>query len=391
VSLTKKDEIIPTVTGMAVLLDDQKPLACRCRLTRGEPGIFLRSESRDSSEGKIISAVDANVVNCQDLRGFNDPSSPAALLKCALVIMGIVSPTAILDESSEPIATALQGFFRVDFSVRLEIISTSLLPQGSGMGTSSILAGCILAAIAHCRGRPLTTERLIHLVLLLEQCLTTGGGFQDQANGLVGGVKRVSCAAVCPVRITWKKLLLTPSTEKRLNDRICIVFTGKTRLAKNILQQCLQRWSERTVEICRTVSDLESTAEVASRSLEDGDLERLGRCLTEYWGQKKVMAGAASGVEPTSVGSILDILYQEKLIRGASLCGAGGGGFLVLLMKDDTTREDMTTSLYRSGLDTTSLSWHGSRIDNEGLSVRCPDEDDFELSWMQGASPVDAS
>lgn len=41
-------------------------------------------------------------------------------------------------------------------------------------GTSSILAGALLAAIYRCTGRTYTTDSLIHAVLYLEQILTTG-------------------------------------------------------------------------------------------------------------------------------------------------------------------------------------------------------------------------
>lgn len=42
------------------------------------------------------------------------------------------------------------------------------------LGTSSILAGALLAAIYRCTGRTYTTDSLIHAVLYLEQILTTG-------------------------------------------------------------------------------------------------------------------------------------------------------------------------------------------------------------------------
>lgn len=41
-------------------------------------------------------------------------------------------------------------------------------------GTSSILAGALLAAVCRCTGRTYDTDSLIHAVLHLEQVLTTG-------------------------------------------------------------------------------------------------------------------------------------------------------------------------------------------------------------------------
>jgi len=72
----------------------------------------------------------------------------------------------------------------------------------AGLGTSSILAGCLLAALGHAVGRPYAdTAALVHAVLHLEQVLTTGGGWQDQAGGLVGGFKVTTSAAALPLRV----------------------------------------------------------------------------------------------------------------------------------------------------------------------------------------------
>lgn len=46
-------------------------------------------------------------------------------------------------------------------------------------GTSSILAGALLAAVYRCTGRTYNTDSLIHAVLYLEQILTTGGSLVE--------------------------------------------------------------------------------------------------------------------------------------------------------------------------------------------------------------------
>ena len=61
------------------------------------------------------------------------------------------------------------------------------------MGSSSILAGCALASMERCFGISFDKEvgkmsGLTRAVLLLEQYLTTGGGWQDQMGGLVSAL-----------------------------------------------------------------------------------------------------------------------------------------------------------------------------------------------------------
>ena len=367
-----------------MLVDGYAPLACRCRIIRGGSGVSLRSESRSPVEWNVNSAVDVELKETSDLVGFDDPTSLCALLKCALICLGFVNSSK-LQSSSSDIDAITKEFFGIDENLRLEIISTSILPQGSGMGTSSILAGCVLAAIAHCRGNPLSTDALIHLVLELEQRLTTGGGFQDQANGLIGGVKRVFSTAgiVQPVVVKSQRLPMSSKMQQHLNGCLHLVYTGKTRLAKNLLSQCLQRWSAGLDEIRQTVSDLVSNACEVAEAIEKGDLDAVGGALNEYWKQKKVMAGPSSGVEPRIVADVLQSLGKGALIRAGSLCGAGGGGFMVILSRDGVTADMMKTRLDADGVDTKDLVWHYVRLDDIGLVIKCTDEDSFTESLMK--------
>lgn len=63
----------------------------------------------------------------------------------------------------------------------VEVEVWSHLPQGSGLGGSSLVAGTLVAAVAALLGHPLPSHTtLIHATLCIEQWLTTGGGWQDQ-------------------------------------------------------------------------------------------------------------------------------------------------------------------------------------------------------------------
>jgi fucokinase len=96
---------------------------------------------------------------------------------------------------------------------------------------------------------------------------------------------------------------LDDSVCKELNKRLVLVFSGKQRLAKNILTNVLRRWARRSSDIVETVQQLVQGA---------------------YESQKKVMAGPESGVEPCFVKSLLDLLHSKGCIVGGTLCFAGG-------------------------------------------------------------------
>ena len=74
-------------------------------------------------------------------------------------------------------------------------------------------------------------------VLIVEQMLTTGGGWQDQVNGLYPGIKRGRTAKrETDLRVSVEQVALDDDFAAALGGHMLLVFTGKVRLAKNLLR-----------------------------------------------------------------------------------------------------------------------------------------------------------
>ena len=73
--------------------------------------------------------------------------------------------------------------------------------------------------------------------------LCSGGGWQDQVGGLVGGVKVARSRASLPLRVDVERLSLSQDFLSALQQRLILVYTGKTRLARNLLQVRLWHFS----------------------------------------------------------------------------------------------------------------------------------------------------
>lgn len=145
------------VACLAVLVDGKRPLRAQCKVVRGMTGIYLRTESRSlSDESTLLYSSETTIQTLADLENFSNPESECSLLKCALVWLGLCTLEDIHDGNmkTQSIQPYLQKFFQKEgeADVGLEITSSSLLPTGSGMGSSSILTGCIIACIAKCVG-----------------------------------------------------------------------------------------------------------------------------------------------------------------------------------------------------------------------------------------------
>uniref|UniRef100_A0A8C5BCZ9 L-fucose kinase n=1 Tax=Gadus morhua TaxID=8049 RepID=A0A8C5BCZ9_GADMO len=342
-----------SVTNMAVRVDGQRPIGARARRIR-EPLLLLVSHAggRDSEV-----ATETVCESLEDLKDHCQPHAPGALLKAVCVCSGLVSLS-----SQQPLGQQLME----RWGGGVELHSWSLLPHGSGLGTSSILAGALLAAVYLITGRSYSPEGLVHAVLHLEQLLTTGGGWQDQVGGLVGGVKVGRSRAALPLRVEVERLTPSQHFLEEVQRHLLLVYTGKTRLARNLLQDVVRSWYARLPSIVQNAHDLVANSEACVRAFTEGSLQGLGACLRRARQQKRQMV---PGCEPSSVRLLMEAL--EPLALGHSLAGAGGGGFLYLLTREPLQRLAVLELLQRTpGLG--DFSVHSVELDPEGLSVLSP-------------------
>lgn len=344
-------ELGGAVLGLAVRVDGRRPIGARARRIL-EPELRLAvGPQQDEMAVKIV---------CQSLDELQDycqPHAPGALLKAAFICAGIVHIRSELPLREQLLRTFGGGF---------ELHTWSELPHGSGLGTSSILAGAALAALQRAAGQAVGTEALIHAVLHLEQVLTTGGGWQDQVGGLMPGIKVGRSKAQLPLKVEVEEIAVPEGFVQKLNDHLLLVYTGKTRLARNLLQDVLRSWYARLPAVVQNARSLVRQAEECAEAFRQGMLPLLGQYLTSYWEQKKRMA---PGCEPLAVRRMMDVL--APYVHGQSLAGAGGGGFLYLLTKEPRQKEAVEAVLAKTeGLG--NFSVHLVEVDSQGLRLTLP-------------------
>ncbi|RVE72163.1 hypothetical protein OJAV_G00058910 [Oryzias javanicus] len=342
-----------SVTNIAVKVDGRRPIGARARRIL-EPHLRLVSYS-GGQESRV--SMETVCESLEDLKDYCQPHAPGALLKAVCVCSGLVSLS-----SQDPLEHQLMQ----RWGGGVELHSWSELPTGSGLGTSSILAGALLAAVYRCTGQTYDTDSLIHAVLYLEQILTTGGGWQDQVGGLVGGVKVGRSRAHLPLQVEVEHLSLRDEFLASLEQHLLLVYTGKTRLARNLLQDVVRSWYSRLPAMVQNAQQLVSNSEECARACSDGSLFRLGQCLDRSWQHKKLMA---PGCEPVSVRVLMDAL--RPLVLGQSLAGAGGGGFLYLLTREPQQQE-VVLQVLRNTPGLGDFSVHSVELDLDGITVVQP-------------------
>ncbi|XP_064885044.1 L-fucose kinase isoform X5 [Columba livia] len=177
------------VVDVAVLVDGCRPIGAQVRRI-SEPELRLTSLGGTPQSEAVMELVCRELEHLQD---YCQPHAPGALLKAAFICTQVVQ-----FPSQKPLGAQLMENFGGGFEVQ----TWSKLPHGSGLGTSSILAGAVMAALYRAAGKTASTTSLIHAVLHLEQRLTTGCGEElvRQAALCRAKCRRAGeqCRGVCP-------------------------------------------------------------------------------------------------------------------------------------------------------------------------------------------------
>ena len=311
-----------TVLNAAVTLRGDHPIVAEA-VPLQEPRLILESQD-------IGATLEPKHVG--ELITYANPADPFALHKAALVLKGIVP----LDlDPAAPVADLLRTF-----GGGLRLSTQTSIPRGSGLGTSSIMAGAVLTCLGRLVGQDATPAELFDEVLCLEQMLTTGGGWQDQVGGLVGGIKLVSTQPGLPQRIHVEPVRLSPETRVELSSRLLLVFTGRQRLAKNLLRGVMGRWMARDPEMVWIQSEIARLAVAMRRALESGDVAGFGELLAEHWVINQRMD---PGCTNSFIGGLFEVM--RPYIHGGKLAGAGGGGFAIVIARDIQAVQDLSSTL----------------------------------------------
>ena len=161
-----------SVVNIAIELNGQPPLQTYIKPCK-EPHVILRSIDLGAMEV---------VETYEQLAAYNKVGSPFSIPKAALVLAGF--QPGFSQETYPSLRAQLEAF-----GCGIELTLLSAIPAGSGLGTSSILAATVLGAVNDFCSLAWDKNEIGRRTLVLEQLLTTGGGWQDQFGGVLGGVK----------------------------------------------------------------------------------------------------------------------------------------------------------------------------------------------------------
>ena len=300
------------VVNLAIELNGQPPLQTYIRPS-SNPHIVLRSIDLGAME--IIETYD-------QLADFTHVGSPFSIPKAALALAGF------LPEFCSERFTSLRQQLEA-FGCGIELTLLSAIPAGSGLGTSSILASTVLGAINDFCSLAWDKNEICRRTLVLEQMLTTGGGWQDQFGGVLGGVKLLQTdrgfQQTPLVRWLPDDIFLQPE----YSSCHLLYYTGITRTAKTILDEIVRRMflnSNKQLELLR---QMKAHTMDMYEAIQRQDFHHMGLLVRKTWQQNQLLD---SGTNPDEVRRITSLV--DDLCLGYKLPGAGGGGYLYMVAKD---------------------------------------------------------
>lgn len=277
----------------------------------------------DFNDETIIDSI-AKIRNC------TNPHDSYALVKCAAIISGLIKEDDI---------NLTDLFDRVKSGIKITT-DTREIPRGSGLGTSSIVAGTLLQALYKFMGIHYTENSLSYDVLRLEQLMSTGGGWQDQIGGIVKGIKLITTKPGIQNNFNIEKIKLSVKTKKYLNEKMILINTSQRRLARNLLRDVMGRYICGEPLSKKVLKEIQTLSLKMKESLEKDNISLFCKQLNKQFELSKK-------VNPGCTNTCIDFIFStlDDYIDAKYICGAGGGGFLVVLLKENVTKKDIDKEL----------------------------------------------
>lgn len=301
-----------SVVNLAIELNGQQPIQTYVKPCR-EHHVVLKSIDLGASE--IVETY-------EQLADFKRVGSPFSIPKAALALAGFLPQYS--QEKYPDLKSQLMAF-----GCGIEITLLSAIPAGSGLGTSSVLAATVLGTINDFLSLGWDKNEICHKTLVLEQLLTTGGGWQDQFGGVLQGVKLLQTCKGFEQQPIVHWLPTDLYTQPEYQACHLLYYTGITRTAKTILAEIVQKMFLNDHDQVALLREMKAHSLQMYEAIQRNDFKEMGKLIGKTWLQNQAID---AGTNPLEIKKLTDLI--DDLCLGYKLPGAGGGGYLYMVAKD---------------------------------------------------------
>lgn len=207
----------------------------------------------------------------------------------------------------------------------VRVVTYSDAPPGSGVGSSSALVVCMVAAYCELLRIPMGEYDVAHLAYEIERVdCAMSGGKQDQYAAAFGGFNFMEFEADDHVIVN--PLRLKREFANQLESHLLLYYTGRSRESAKIIEQQIASTREPDSDAMAAMHSIRQAAIKMKESLLRGEIDRVLDILGQSWSAKK---RAAAGISNAAIDKIADAAMAAGA-RGLKISGAGGGGFMMI-------------------------------------------------------------
>lgn len=224
----------------------------------------------------------------------------------------------------------------------LNITTNTVIPRGSGLGTSSSLLVALSSALCKYNNIRLSPDALVDRIAELEaQAIGVPTGKQDYYAAIHGGVNAVHFD-IAEKRV--EPLVDQAEFLQSLEEHCLLTFTGESHQSAIANWNMLKAYVENSGDNRTRMNTIKKIALQMRQALLDHDLRAVARLLGKEWEQRK---GLAKGVATPQTDALI-AAAQGAGAYASKICGAGGGGCMITIVPPKR-RAAVSAALERAG------------------------------------------
>ena len=165
----------------------------------------------------------------------------------------------------------------------------------------------------------LDDQSLTDLVLQLEQRITIGGGWQDQAGGIHSGVKLIVFGPGQSQRLRVQPIVRSAEREAEFASLLILVLhRGLRRIAKCQVQQVVGRYLARETSTVQILHSIKTLVVEMAYAMQDDHWDRRGALMDRHWGIEPEIRPDTTNA---TIEALRDLTSGEQSSLGQEVAG----------------------------------------------------------------------
>ena len=216
------------------------------------------------------------------------------------------------------------------FNVRSKRVSVrSDFPVGAGLGGSSAAGVAAVAALSLSQGEAMTPDAIAELSRKIETGdLGIAGGRQDHYAAAYGGALGLRFSAR---GVEVHRIPVDAATRANIERQCIVAYTGRSRISGDTIRAVIDAYRAREPGVLTALARMRDLAELTAMALGAGDLDAVGRLVSEQWSHQRSLHAAI----PTPLIDGIIARAADAGALGAKALGASGGGCVLVIARAD--------------------------------------------------------